>query len=75
MTLRTQRRVQRAIHLLAAVVLAVFIYSPLGDQDAFQVTVRFVTLPILIVTGLGLWLLPKWTASRRRSAASARTPR
>lgn len=69
MSPRLARRVQRAVHLLAAAVLAVYVYGPWATEPAFQTGVRFVTLPVLIVTGLGLWLLPRWTARRRRASA------
>lgn len=71
MTPRLLRRVQRTIHLAAAIMLSLSIYSPLGDEASFQITVRFVTVPVLIIIGLGIWSAPKWMARRRRATATA----
>lgn len=48
-----QRRAQRAVHLLAAVVLFAYVYAPLGSR--LEDVVRFAVLPVLAVTGIAMW--------------------
>jgi hypothetical protein len=47
------RKAQRATHLLAALVLAAYIYAPV-DAD-LRGTVRFIVLPVLALTGVAMW--------------------
>jgi peptidoglycan/LPS O-acetylase OafA/YrhL len=58
MTPGRQRRAQRAVHLLAAVVLAAVVlcayaYAPLGSR--LEGVVRFAVLPALALTGIAMW--------------------
>lgn len=53
MTTAQQRRVQRGVHLAAALVLVGYVYAPLGTQ--LQDVVRFVVLPVLLATGIAMW--------------------
>lgn len=48
-----KRRAQRRVHLLAGAVLAAYLYAPLGTELAD--IVRFVVLPVLVVTGIAMW--------------------
>lgn len=64
---RALRRVQRTVHLAAGMILAVYVYSPWSTDPAFRDVTRFGVLPLLIVTGLGIWLAPRWLARRRRA--------
>jgi hypothetical protein len=48
-------------------ILAVYVYSPWSTDPAFRDVTRFGVLPLLIVTGLGIWLAPRWLARRRRA--------
>lgn len=56
---KQMRTWQRAFHLLAAVILGVYIYSPWGDLPAFTAFVRFGLFPALGLTGLILWQQPR----------------
>lgn len=49
----TQRKAQRAAHLLAALVLAAYVYAPFGA--GLRDTVRFIVLPVLVLTGVAMW--------------------
>ncbi len=71
MSLRSLRIIQRSIHLVASVVLAAYVYTPLSEEPWLQNSVRFGTVPVLVVTGFAMWLAPKLLASRRRSKAQA----
>jgi hypothetical protein len=70
MTAAQQRKVQRGVHLTAALVLAGYLYAPIGAP--LQDVVRFVVLPVLVVTGIAMWQAARirrlWrTLSRRRA--------
>lgn len=63
-----QRRLERAVHLAAGVVLAAYVYLPLGD--ALADLIRWVVLPILVFSGLAMWQM-----ARIRRAINRRRPR
>jgi hypothetical protein len=53
------RDIQRIIHLTGGLLLVACIYTPLGNHNAFETLVRFVFVPVLIGTGMAMWLLPR----------------
>jgi hypothetical protein len=57
MTAARRRRAQRVVHLVAAVVLVAYLYAPLEEQ--LQDAVRFLVLPLLVVTGIAMWQAPR----------------
>lgn len=63
MTAAQQRRAQRVVHLAAAFVLIAYLYAPLEAQ--LQDAVRFVVLPLLVVTGIAMWQAPRIRRLRR----------
>jgi hypothetical protein len=69
MTAAQQRRAQRGVHLIAALVLIAYLYAPLEAQ--LQDAVRFLVLPVLVVTGIAMWQAPR---IRRLRKSVARTP-
>lgn len=71
MSLRSLRIIQRSIHLVASVALAAYVYTPLSGELWLQNSVRFGTVPVLVVTGFAMWLAPMLLAGRRRSKAQA----
>jgi hypothetical protein len=58
-----QRKAQRIAHLAAAVVLVGYLYAPLEAQ--LQDAVRFVVLPLLVMTGIAMWQAPRLRRLRR----------
>jgi hypothetical protein len=68
MTAAQQRKVQRGVHLVGAVVLLAYVYAPLESQ--LQDVVRFVVFPVLIVTGMAMWQAPR--IRRARAAMRSR---
>lgn len=64
---KRQRDIQRAVHLLAAVVLVGFVYGPLGGMPAARMLVQVAVLPLLVVTGLLLWQLPRLRSRLKRA--------
>jgi thiosulfate reductase cytochrome b subunit len=57
MTAAQQRKAQRVVHLAAALVLVAYLYAPLEAQ--LQDAVRFVVVPVLVVTGIAMWQAPR----------------
>jgi heme-degrading monooxygenase HmoA len=62
MTPGRQRRAQRAVHLLAAVVLFAHVYAPLGSR--LEDVVRFAVFPGLALTGIAMWQSARIRAER-----------
>lgn len=57
MTAGQQRKVQRIVHLGAALVLLAYLYAPLETQ--LQDAVRFIVFPLLAFTGIAMWQAPR----------------
>jgi thiosulfate reductase cytochrome b subunit len=57
MTAAQQRKSQRVVHLAAALMLIAYLYAPLEAQ--LQDAVRFIVLPLLILTGIAMWQAPR----------------
>lgn len=53
------RNILLIIHLLAAVVLGNFLYSPWGSDPTFRMLMQIVIFPIFALTGLWLWQMPR----------------
>ncbi len=51
----TKRSILRWIHLTLAIPILGYIYSPFKDIPQYAPAVRFVFLPILVLTGLWMW--------------------
>jgi urease accessory protein UreF len=64
MTAAQQRKVQRAVHLGAALLLVAYLYAPLAAQ--LQDAVRLMVLPVLVVTGIAMWQAPRIRRLRKR---------
>jgi thiosulfate reductase cytochrome b subunit len=63
MTPGQQRKAQRTAHLAAAVVLVAYLYAPLEAQ--LRDTVRFIVIPLLLVTGIAMWQAARIRRLRR----------
>jgi len=51
----TQRVIVRWIHLVLAIPIIGYIYSPFEQLPAYAPTVRFVAFPVILITGLWMW--------------------
>jgi thiosulfate reductase cytochrome b subunit len=73
MTPATQRKVQRLVHLAAAIVLVGYIYTPIGGH--LQDVARLVVFPLLAVTGIAMWQAARIrrTLRARRGRGKVRT--
>ncbi len=66
---KTLRNVLRAIHLVVAGLIVIYIYTPLGNMEWFGSFVK-VSIPILGITGLVMWQMPVFTKMLKRLPAS-----
>lgn len=51
----SSRSTHRLVHLLLAVALGTYLYSPLADVRLAELAVRFAVFPALVVSGLLMW--------------------
>lgn len=51
----TQRAIVRGLHLILAIPIIGYIYSPFENLPDYAPTVRFVAFPVILVTGLWMW--------------------
>ena len=51
----TQRVIVRWIHLVLAIPIIGYIYSPFDQLPNYAPTVRFVAFPVILLTGLWMW--------------------
>ena len=59
----TERKIIRWIHILLSIPLIGYIYGPVASIPAAAMMVRFVFLPVIVLSGFYLWkgpLLKKW---------------
>jgi len=57
MTAAQQRKVQRAAHLAAALLVVGYLYVPV--EAKLQAAIRLVVLPALVATGIAMWQAPR----------------
>lgn len=65
MTPGTKRAIFRWIHLIFAIPIVGYIYSPFQDLPDYAPVTRYVAFPAIVLTGLWMW---KGEAVRRRFA-------
>ncbi len=53
------RDIQRFVPLAMGVFLIAYIYTPLGDSGDFESLIRLIIIPVLVVTGILMWQLPR----------------
>ena len=51
----TQRTIFRWIHIILAIPIVGYVYSPFEEIPNYAPAVRFVFLPLMVVTGLLMW--------------------
>ena len=64
------RNAVRIAHIIEGAMIAAFIYAtPLRSNDIYTALIQFLILPLLIISGLVMWQLPrlnKWRNTRNR---------
>jgi thiosulfate reductase cytochrome b subunit len=61
----TERKLLRWIHILASIPIIGYIYGPVAEKPEAATAVRYVIVPLVIVTGLWMWkgqVIKKWFA-------------
>ncbi|MDQ3695520.1 MAG: hypothetical protein M3464_18160 [Chloroflexota bacterium] len=66
------RDVQRLVHLAAGIALILYLYTSLGDLPVAGPFMRIVVVPIVVVTGLAMWQLPRLRQLLKRRPAPVR---
>ena len=51
----TKRSILRSIHIIFAIPIAGYVYSPFEEIPNYAPAVRFVFLPMLVLSGLWMW--------------------
>ncbi len=51
----TQRSILRVIHIIFAIPIIGYIYSPFDQIPNYAPVVRFVAVPAIVLTGLWMW--------------------
>ena len=55
MTSATKRSILRWIHIVLGIPIIGYVYSPFEEIPNYAPAVRFVFLPVLVLTGLWMW--------------------
>lgn len=51
----TKRSINRWIHIVFAIPIAGYVYSPFAELPNYAPVVRFVSIPVLILSGFWMW--------------------
>jgi hypothetical protein len=51
----TKRSILRAIHLVFSIPIIGYAYSPFEELPNYAPVIRFVVVPVIVVTGLWMW--------------------
>lgn len=55
MTSSTKRSILRGVHMVLAIPIAGYVYSPFENIPDYAGPTRFVFFPLLVVTGFWMW--------------------
>jgi hypothetical protein len=61
---------QRRLHLISGFVIAVVIYVEPAYDSAVATAVRWLLLPLLVLSGVAMWQWPRVRRLTRRSAGA-----
>jgi hypothetical protein len=68
MNVTQQRKTQRLTHLVAALMVIVYVYGP--HSGPFQTIVRILVVPTIAITGIAMWQAPRFRHLCKRLAQS-----
>ena len=51
----TRRTIARWIHIIFSIPILGYVYSPFAELPNYAPVVRFVSIPVLVLTGLWMW--------------------
>ncbi len=60
MTASRIRVILRWTHIAIGLFLLCYIYSPFGRHVAFRTLIRWIAVPVVVLTGLWLWKFPQF---------------
>lgn len=63
----TERKIIRWIHIIGSIPILGYIYGPVSNYPDAVLAIRWVLLPLIVVSGLWMWkghLLKKWYRKR-----------
>jgi hypothetical protein len=63
------RQRQRRMHLFTGALLIAYVYVPATSGSVFELAIRWVVLPLLVVDGVLMWQWPKVRRLARQFAA------
>jgi hypothetical protein len=49
------RVILRWMHIIIGLVLLCYVYSPLSQYDGFRIFVKWVAVPVVILSGVWIW--------------------
>ena len=55
MTDGTKRTIVRWIHLILSIPIIGYVYSPFEELPSYAPVVRYVSIPVLVLSGLWMW--------------------
>jgi hypothetical protein len=58
MSASTTRSIVRIVHLILAIPIMGYVYSPFEDLPQYAAPTRFVFFPLIVLTGLWMWKGP-----------------
>jgi hypothetical protein len=64
------RQTVRIAHLVEGILIGIYFYSPLGSEPFYGDLIRFVVLPLIVVSGLVMWQQPRVVRLLRRQRAA-----
>ena len=73
MTQTTKRTILRWIHLVFSIPIIGYVYSPFEELPEYASVVRFVAVPVIVLTGLWMWkghVLGRLISSRAPGSAN-----
>jgi uncharacterized protein involved in cysteine biosynthesis len=73
-TAKQLRDAERALHIVAGVILLIVVFTPLGEAVIGQV-LRLVVVPLIVASGILMWQHARVTRLMRGSRAGADGPR
>ena len=50
-----QRSIFRLIHIILAIPIVGYVYSPFENLPDYAPVVRYIALPVMVITGLWMW--------------------
>jgi hypothetical protein len=51
----TKRSIFRWIHIVFSIPIIGYVYSPFAELPSYAPVVRFISIPVLVLTGLWMW--------------------